>query len=179
MRKSQRTKDIVDIMSVRPVSSNVVYYDTEFSDLNPYSGELLSVGMVKPSGDELYIEIEHAGSVSKWAAEHVVPQLTSRKHSRDEAKNMIRSFLGNERPYLVGYINQYDDVYLTKLFWGEDKPYHWVPLDVATLLFALGIDPIGDVYEILGLGSWDHEEHHALFDAKWVKAVYERLLELT
>ena len=40
-----------------PFSNNVIFYDAEFSNVDPYTGELLSIGMVKVSGEELYLEL--------------------------------------------------------------------------------------------------------------------------
>jgi hypothetical protein len=43
---------------------NIVFIDTEFSDLDPYKGEVLSIGAIKLTGEEFYIEIENeAGSI--------------------------------------------------------------------------------------------------------------------
>jgi DNA polymerase III epsilon subunit-like protein len=44
---------------------NIVFIDTEFTDLDPYKGELLSVGIVKLSGEELYIEFEQNSESSE------------------------------------------------------------------------------------------------------------------
>lgn len=36
----------------------LIFFDTEFTSLDPYKGEILSIGMVKENGEELYIELE-------------------------------------------------------------------------------------------------------------------------
>ncbi len=159
----------------KPFSENIVFIDTEFTDLNPYNGELISVGMIKPTGEELYIELEYDGKVSDWVKENVLPKLDGKKMSREEAKKAIRDFLGTNMPYLFGFINQYDDVYLSKLFLNEEKPYNYMPLDLATLLFFHEINPQEVVEKTLGIDLSPFREHHALDDAKWVREVYEKL----
>jgi len=51
---------------------NIVFLDTEFTDLDPYKGEILSIGMVKLSGEELYIELEYKGESSDWVKKHIL-----------------------------------------------------------------------------------------------------------
>jgi hypothetical protein len=46
-----------------PYTDNLIFYDSEFSSLDPYEGEILSIGMVKPNGQELYLELEYEGEV--------------------------------------------------------------------------------------------------------------------
>jgi len=162
---------------MKPFSKNIVFVDTEFSDLDPYKGELLSVGMVKPTGEELYFELEYDGEYSGWVTEHILPTLTDPKVSREIAKKKIRDFLGTSQPYLLAFINQYDDVYMSKLFLGEEKPYNYMPLDLASILFFNGIDPQGEVEKALGLELPNYREHHALDDAKWVRDIYLKLLK--
>lgn len=171
----------------KPLSENIIFFDTEFSDLDPYKGELLSIGMIKPNGEELYVELRHDGDVSDWVKDNVLPMLTEIKISREEAKKAIRGFLGESMPYLFGFINQYDDVYMSKLFLNDGKPYNYMPLDLATLLFFYGInplaelkqgiDPSSEVEKMLGLDLSHYRNHHALDDAKWVRDVYSNLLD--
>ncbi len=44
---------------MKSFSENIIFFDTEFSSLNPYEGEILSIGLVKPNGEELYLELEY------------------------------------------------------------------------------------------------------------------------
>lgn len=75
-------------------TQNLIFIDTEFSDLDPYTGELLSVGIVKLSGEELYLELESDGKMSEWVNTHIAPTLTQEKVSRARAEEQIRAFLG-------------------------------------------------------------------------------------
>ena len=33
---------------------NIIFFDTEFSNIDSEIGELMSIGLVKPNGEELY-----------------------------------------------------------------------------------------------------------------------------
>ncbi len=70
----------------RPFSDNVIFYDTEFSNLDPYAGEILSIGMVKISGEEIYLELEHTGPVGDWVKEHIIPTLKDPRVTREDAR---------------------------------------------------------------------------------------------
>ncbi len=169
-----------------PAEQNIVFYDGEFTSLNPYTGELFSVGMIKPSGEELYVEIEPKGKLSKWDQEHVVPYLLGTYISREEAKYAITDFLGKDQPHLVCFVPQYDMVFLHKLFnvgdhSQDDLPYHWMPIDFASILFSLGVNPrhYSDsnmtFFDTLGIDLGVYKKHNALDDARLLKTTYERL----
>lgn len=162
---------------MKQFSNNIVFVDTEFSDLNPYVGEILSIALVKMDGSELYLELEYDGACSAWVKEHILPTLTEKKVTRDVAKAKIRDFLGNASPYLLGFVNQYDDVYLSKLFVDDEKPYNWLPLDLASMLFMRGLDPQAEISPKLGLDSSKYREHHALDDARWIRDAYCALVD--
>jgi hypothetical protein len=158
---------------MKPFTENVIFLDTEFSDLDPYKGEILSVGLVKPSGEELYLELEYDGPVSDWVKEHIIPTLNGPKLSREEAKSKMREFIGTGMPYMVGYVDQFDDVYFHKLFQGDSLPYYWLPIDFASMMFAGGLDPEAQIVE----GFPGYREHHALDDARLLRDCYGKFFE--
>lgn len=170
-------------LSITPDSVNVVFYDSEFTTLDPYKGELLSVGMVRPNGEELYVEIEPSGEMSAWVKKHVKPLLQGEYVSREEAKKRISEFLGSEQPRLVCFVSQYDILYLHKLFGVNDDdqknlPYYWMPIDMASILFSLGIDPAyysndnAEFFRAVGIDLGKYKQHNALDDAKLIRDVY-------
>lgn len=168
----------------KPFSDKIIFLDTEFSSLDPYKGEVLSVGMVKPSGEEFYIELEFSGEVDPWVKEHVMPFLNGEKVSRAEADRLMREFIGPDSPYLLGYVENYDAVYLAKLFGADNTPFYWLPLDLASMFFAHGLDPQtfghggeNGFYEQLGIDWKKYREHHALDDAKLLREAYLKLIE--
>lgn len=167
-----------------PSTENIVFYDSEFTSLDPYTGELLSIGMIQPNGEELYIEIEPKGEVSEWDREHVIPHLSGKYVSREEAKKSIARFLGDTCPHPVCFVPQYDMLFLHKLFDVKDGeqegiPYHWMPVDFASILFAAGINPKRysdedpELFASLGIDASRYRKHNALDDAKKLKAAYE------
>jgi hypothetical protein len=70
----------------RPFSDNVIFVDTEFSSLDPYKGEILSVGLVKLRGEELYLELECDGEIDEWPKKNILPTLKQKKYSKAEAR---------------------------------------------------------------------------------------------
>jgi len=166
---------------INPFSENVIFLDTEFSDLDPYKGELLSIGLVKPNGEEFYIEIEHSGETSDWVKENVIPNLTGIKVPREEAKEKIRDFVGSTTPYLVSYVNQFDAIYWYKLFGIDNHPAYWIPIDFASILFGLGINPRFSTNQNflndLGIDTTKYKKHNALEDAKLLREIYLKFFE--
>ena len=173
---------------MKPFSQNVIFYDAEFSDLDAYNGELLSVALVKYSGEELYLELDYDGPVSEWVSEHMSHLLSSEKKiSRSDARERIISFVGEDKPFLVAYVNQFDMAFWHKLFHIEDhdclysnhEPNHWIPIDFASILFGFGINPEHpsrkgreDFYRQFGIDVAKYDYHNALDDARLLRDVW-------
>jgi DNA polymerase III epsilon subunit-like protein len=169
---------------MKSFSDNIIFWDTEFSSLNPYQGEILSVGMVKPTGEELYLEVEaDESTLDPWVKENVIPYLSGKKVSREEAVKQMFAFMGTSRPYMVAFVNFFDVIYLYKLMGlkggTKDFPFHWIHLDFASMLFGLGIDPEifrnshpNNLAKQLGLDMSKYKHHFALDDAKQLKDIY-------
>ncbi len=161
-------------------SKNIIFYDTEFSSLDPYKGEILSIGIVKLNGEELYLELEYEGEVSDWVRNNILQTLTQEKISRDRAKKLIQAFVGPEKPYMVAYVNQFDTIYTYKLFGTDNQPFHWLPIDFASILFAYGYDPellcdFAKAAQEFGIDHGKHNQHNALDDAKFLREIYLQL----
>ncbi|HUW21051.1 MAG TPA: exonuclease domain-containing protein [Candidatus Bathyarchaeia archaeon] len=172
---------------MKPFSENIIFLDTEFSSLDPNKGEILSIGLVKLNGEELYLELEYDGEVSDWVKENVIPFLTQEKMNREKAVEKVKQFIGDAKPYIVGYINQDDVMYWQKLYRSvgvKENPFQLVAIDFATILFMLGIDPesyyFGDennFYKKIGIDYTKYKKHHALDDAKLLREVYLKFIE--
>ncbi len=163
---------------------NIIFIDTEFSDLDPYKGEILSVGIVKLSGEELYLELEYNGESSEWVAKHILPSLKEPKVSREVAEIKIREFLGDTLPFAVGFVDNYDVIYLTKILGAGKLPFRWMTIDLASILFAIGVNPVKfqldsagarSFYRKLGIDMKKYRQHHALDDAKLLRDVWIKL----
>lgn len=166
---------------------NVIFYDTEFSDLDIKKGELLSIGLVSYSGDELYIELEYKNQVNPWVQEHVLPHLTGQQADRLAARTQIRSFIekhsiGPEKPYLAAYVNQFDSMYWYNLFESPtEHPVFWIPIDFASILFAHGFEPNSmgkdSFFELLKIDKKRYRLHNALDDARLLRETYINFFE--
>jgi hypothetical protein len=122
--------------SRRSFSDNVVFVDTEFTSLNPYKGEILSIGLVKFDGEELYVELECDAEPDPWVVENVLPLMSGPKLTRAEACRVVKEFVGDSRPFMVTDVGSFDAVYLYKLFGIDGHPFHWLPIDLASAVFS-------------------------------------------
>lgn len=164
-------------------SKNIIFVDTEFSTLDPYKGELLSVGIVKLNGESLYLEIEFNGETSLWVEKHILPTLKNKKVSREKAIQIINKFVGKKKPYAIGFIPQHDTLYMYKLFGTDNHPFHWFPIDFASILFSQGINP-DDYFEKsflnkIGVDTTKYKHtHNALDDATLLREVFIKFFKL-
>lgn len=175
-------------LNMKPFSENIIFFDTEFSTNDRKTSELLSIAMVKFGGEQLYIELEYNGKVSDWVKENVLPSLKQKKVSKQKAVQLIKEFIGENKPYLVSYVNVFDMVYFYDLFGLiDDTPIAWPPIDFASLMFALGINPeeYGDfkavrkntIFNKLKIDLSDYQLHNALDDARLLQKVYLELIK--
>lgn len=172
-------------MNLNPYEAkNLIFIDTEFSDLDPYKGEILSIGIVKLSGEELYLELAYDGECSDWVTRNILPTLKEPKFTKEDADVEVREFLGSKLPFAVAFVDNYDVIYLTKIF-GEGKlPFRWTTIDFASILFANGINPVKFLddksgsrafYKKLGIDYKKYRKHHALDDALLLRDVWRKL----
>jgi lactoylglutathione lyase len=159
---------------VTPYSDNVVFVDVEFSGLEFYLGELISIGLVKPAGEELYLELEYDGPVNDFVRREVLPKLTGATVPAAQAVARIKAFVGDGKPYMVSWGGHYDALYVNKLFGIEDQPFYWLPLDFTSMLFGQGISPAHDLAEQFGIDRSRFRRDHALDDARLLREVYLR-----
>ncbi len=174
-------------MKLQPFEQkNIVFLDTEFTDLDPYKGEILSIGMVKLSGEELYIELEYKGESSDWVKKHILKMLDGPKFSREQAIEQVKEFLGDEMPFMVAFVDNYDVIYLTKLFGAGKLPFKWMTIDFASILFAAGVNPVKyqldgegakDFYKKIGVDTKKYRHHHALDDARILREVWLKIVD--
>ena len=171
-------------MIIKPYSKNIIFFDTEFSSLDFKKGEILSLGLVKLDGKELYLELDFKGEADEWPKENILPFLTQEKISKEKAVILIEKFIGEEKPYVVAYINQFDMIYFYKLL-GLDNfnnKFNWIPIDFASILFSLNINP--DVlvnreqsfFDKFDIDISTSKQHNALDDAKLLRDFYLKLL---
>ncbi len=174
------------IPKLRPFSDDVVFFDAEFSGHDVTKDTLMSVGMVSLDGErELYCELVYdEDTVTEWVKEHVVPHLTGEKISHAEAREKICAFCGHSEPHLVATVNHYDMAYWHKLFFGHKEPIHPIPIDFASMLFAIGLTPAREkdgekerFYAQFGIDIHQYKLHNALDDAKLMRDFYVLLTQ--
>jgi DNA polymerase III epsilon subunit-like protein len=163
-------------------ATNLIFIDTEFTSLDPREGEILSIGIAKLSGEELYLEIESEAIPSKWVHTHILPTLAAPKVTKAEAVKQVRKFLGRKKPFALAYVDNYDALYCVKLFGSNDAlPFKWMTIDFASILFANGINPTKfqasesgakTFYLSLGIDLSKYRQHHALDDARLLRDVW-------
>ena len=100
----------------------------------------------------------------------------------DTAIEKVKEFIGNTKPYIMAYVNQYDVIYTYKLFGNVEKPFFWIPIDFGSILFGYGIDPEAyfpkdkkNFFKQIGIDASKYREHHALDDAKLLREVYLKM----
>ncbi len=168
------------------VSDNLLFFDTEFSSLNPYLGEILSFGAIKVSGESLYLELEYDGPVDDWTRQHIIPKLKEPKVSRVEAVKIIKGFIGSVKPFAVAFVDNYDKIYSDKLFAEDELPFNWMTVDFSSILFGMGRNPYlflpdtegADIfYKEIGVDLSEFELHNALGDACLLRKVWMKMFE--
>lgn len=97
-----------------------IYIDTEFID-NGETLELISIGLVKESGEGLYLissEFQFE-NCDDWLLENVLPNLEKTIHntcSLKEIKQKVIDFCGTNKIQFYGYYSAYDWVIFCQLF---------------------------------------------------------------
>jgi hypothetical protein len=157
------------------------FFDTEFQEMTyPESPMLISIGIVREDGLDLYCENSGFGRLSctnQWIQDNVIPHLSQyvKDHiSLSGMRKRILSFIGNDpEPQFWAYYGAYDWFLFCQIFGGMMQlPSHWQETyyDLRVMLNAAGHSNIGQ--------PSDHI-HNALFDARWVKATWEQYLRGT
>jgi len=90
----------------------------------------------------------------------------------------IKQFVGNEKPYLVADVNQFDWMGICGLFGIYNIPFNYIPIDFASILWSKGIDPDIDRIELaksMNIDVSNFKKHNALDDTRVLKSLYKKL----
>lgn len=153
------------------------FYDSEFLERGPgHPLVLISLGVVAEDGRELYLlnrDFDPA-TANAFVRQHVLPLLPPPANpawkTRDEIASTLRAFVGSATPEWWGYCAAYDHVLLCQLFGDMDGlPVGWPYFthELAQLLETAGGPQ---------LPARGDDEHHALADARWIRATWQALL---
>lgn len=169
------------------MNRNIIFMDGEFAKLKPNGIDLLSIALIKPDGEELYLELDFKGKIGQWEKENVIPHFTGNKVSKKEAVKLIKEFVGKEKPYVVAYVNQFDWMGICKLFGVKDvkgiaeMPFKWTPIDFASILFGKGINisetKMTETAKKYNIEASETQRHNALYDARILKKLYEKIMD--
>lgn len=149
------------------MSGRRIYLDTEFTSLNRYTADLISLALVTSDGQEFYVELTDSwapADCSNFVLETVLPQLDLDQHGRttEQARGEILAFLQAQGPA---------EIISDALAW-----------DWPLLLWLAGPGGIPDGLES-GHARIDREidatileesPHHALGDARLLAALGEK-----
>lgn len=162
------------------------FYDTEFIE-DGKTIDLISIGIKAEDGREYYAISKEFNpkKASQWVKDNVLSKLPPRKprydisprlngeskawKSREEIKNDIIAFIGEDKPELWAYYADYDHIALCQLFGTMMNLTGNFPMytrDIKQLCDSVGNPQLPEQ----GKG-----EHNALDDAKWNQIAYEFL----
>lgn len=156
-----------------------IWIDTEFVDRGvalSATSDLISIGMVREDGKELYFEnasFYQKGRLSEFHEKHVIPKLTGKDKRLwlPELADEITRFMADvEKPEFWAFYAAYDWVLFCKIFGTlMDLPKGWpqLCLDVKQLMIWIGIDD-----EPARLVQDPATKHHALHDARWLRDLH-------
>ena len=175
-----------------------VFMDTEFTGLHKGT-TLISIGLVAENGKSFYAELTDydKSQVDDWLEENVISHLYLDKaqydrrlrDSYDEVESVGTA--DHVKHELEWWLKQFDDIEI----WSDCLSYDWVlfnnifgtafdipknvyyiPFDICTVFKLKGIDPDISREEFID-NSVEGEKHNALYDAKVIKACYEKLMK--
>lgn len=181
------------------------FFDCEFTGLHQKT-TLISIGLVAEDGREYYAELTDfdQAQVDEWIQENVINNLVLHRlggpvyHSRIVAKyDRCLGTMSEVSKSLNDWLSQFDQVemwsdtlaydwVLFNQLWGHafniPKNVYYIPFDLATLLKVKGIDPDINREEFAQLIDENEltngQKHNALWDAKVIKACYEKIMAL-
>lgn len=153
-----------------------IFFDTEFIE-DGKTIELISIGMVKENGEELYLESNEVdwSKASQWVLDNVKPHLIGnfRSVSKDIIADEIKLFVG-DKPEFWAYFADYDWVVLCQLYGRMiDLPKGW-PMFCLDLKQEMQLDGL----ERDEIPIENTQNHNALADAKWCRDVYRYMREV-
>lgn len=155
------------------------FLDTEFMENGPNAPiTLLSVALVREDGQELYLvnsEADH-GKANEWVKRNVIPHLSAAPENLGPIPALcqrIRAFVGDTIPEFWGYFADYDWVVFCQIFGAMvELPSGWP-------MYCNDIKQWCDQLGNPKLPPQSSTEHNALNDARWNKAAWQWLLNVS
>lgn len=175
-----------------------LYFDTEFTGLHKNT-TLISIGIISEDGKTFYAELNDydKSQVDEWIQSNVIDNLylkpvdIGKIDMIDEEYNVV----GNKeyiKQVLSYWLTQFNDIEM----WSDCLAYDWVlfndlfghafnipdnvcyiPFDICTLFKIKGIDPDINREEFID-NPIKGKKHNSLYDAKVIRACYEKLMDI-
>lgn len=175
-----------------------LYFDTEFTGLHKNT-TLISIGIISEDGKTFYAELNDydKSQVDEWIQSNVIDNLylkpvdIGKIDMIDEEYNVV----GNKeyiKQVLSYWLTQFNDIEI----WSDCLAYDWVlfndlfghafnmpdnvcyiPFDICTLFKIKGIDPDINREEFID-NPIKGKKHNSLYDAKVIRACYEKLMDI-
>jgi len=170
-----------------------IFFDTEFTGLHQNT-TLISIGLITEANQTFYAEFTdyNNSQVDNWIKDNVISNLKFNKRQPHSTVDQIE-IKGNAaivKSELTTWLNgfrfvelwsdclAYDWVLFNQL-WGHafniPKNVSYIPFDICTLFKIKNVDP--DIDREKFVGVIENEKHNALWDAKIIKACYNKLIE--
>lgn len=175
-----------------------VFFDTEFTGLHQNT-TLISIGCITENEREFYAELTDydRNQINKWLQENVLDNLV---YTASLDRSEFQQFTEGAHVGCVGTrakVSQKLCEWLAELgqveIWSDTLAYDWVlfnrlfdhdipkdvfyiPFDIATLFRDRCIDPDINREKFAGLSIEDGQKHNALWNAKIIRACYNKLV---
>lgn len=177
-----------------------LYFDTEFTGLHKDT-TLISIGIISEDGRTFYAELNDYDKtqIDDWLQENVINNLSYNGSApfkeelscKAESKRSViaKGNIKEVSEALLEWTKQFEDIKI----WSDCLAYDWVlfnhlfghafnlpkniyyiPFDICTLFEIKGIDPDISREEFIN-NSIEGKKHNALYDAKVIKACYDKL----
>lgn len=177
-----------------------IFFDTEFTGLHAKT-TLVSIGLISETGKTFYAELTDydTSQVDNWLQENIIDNLylENKFYTVEECMkasindNVVEIIDDNKnvKLLLTQWLEQFDSVEI----WSDCLAYDWVlfndifghafsipknvyyiPFDICTMFKLKGIDPDVSREEFIN-NSIEGNKHNSLYDAKVIKACYEKL----
>jgi hypothetical protein len=169
------------------VSAVAVFYDAEFTTLEPDS-DLLSIGFVAADSDaELYIEITDCrGHPSDFVKQHVLPlfglhdpECLTRAQAAVRIQEWLDGLRGGDRTREIGLVSDsaWDWNHVSRLFFRPEEPYWPMIFNVSDIRiqhgFSTGRERDNFSVELQAYHLRHQQQHHALVDARALKYAHQ------
>ena len=172
-----------------------VFFDTEFTR-GGQNTSLISIAFVSECGRSLYLELNdyETTQVTPWLEKNILSLLEGNKVTTLEACKLIeewfREVAATQKIQLISAGKEMDSILLYNI-WGEVRDGsslkswhdrlpvqidHKSHIDLDTIFLLNGIDPTIDRAEFAEVNI-SGQRHNALYDARVVKACWDKMLE--